>query len=296
MTPSRLSGADRQSTAVAVSASAFPNAGSASALVLARADQFADALAGGPLAAAKHAPLLLTSSGSLDAVTSAEIQRVLPKGGTVYLLGGTSALSDAVANAITAMGDVPTRVAGADRFATAVAIAGVMGNPSTVFEASGINFPDALSAVPAAVATHGAILLTNGGAQAAATSAYLTAHATSRYAVGGPAAYADPSAIGIAGADRYATSDAVALAFFPTTTGVSVASGANFPDALAAGPVAGSAKQPVLLVPESGALPEPITSYLATHAGGIASAQAFGGTAAVADAVLSEIAQSVATG
>src|SRR5450755_2306217 len=296
VTPTRLSGADRQSTAVAVSASAFSGTGSASAVVLARADQFADALAGGPLAAAKHAPLLLTSSGSLDAVTSTEIQRVLPKGGTVYLLGGTSALSDAVANAITTLGDVPTRVAGADRYATAVAIAGVMGNPTTVFEASGVNFPDALSAVPAAAALHGAILLTNGGAQSAATSAYLTAHAISRYAVGGPAAFADPSAIGIAGADRFATSDAVALAFFPTTTGVSVASGANFPDALAAGPVAGAANLPVLLVPSTGALPEPITSYLTPHAGGIASVQAFGGTSAVADSVVLEAARSVATG
>jgi putative cell wall-binding protein len=295
-TPTRVSGADRQSTAVAVSASAFPNAGSATAVVLARADDFADALAGGPLAAAEHAPLLLTSSDSLDAVTAAEIQRVLPKGGTVYLLGGTSALSDAVANAITAMGDVPSRVAGADRYATAVAIAGVMGNPTTVFEASGTNFPDALSAVPAAVATHGTILLTDGAAQSASTASYLSAHATSRYAVGGPAAYADPSAIGIAGADRYATSDAVALAFFPTTTGVSVASGANFPDALAAGPVAGAATQPVLLVPGTGALPEPITSYLTTHAGAIASVRAFGGTTAVADSVLNEVAQSVATG
>jgi hypothetical protein len=296
VTPTRVSGADRQSTAVAVSVSAFPSAGSASAVVLARADDFADALAGGPLAAAKHAPLLLTSSGSLDAATAAEIQRVLPTGGTVYLLGGTSALSDAVANAITAIGDVPTRVAGTDRYATAVAIAGVMGNPTTVFEASGINFPDALSAVPAAVAARGAILLTDGPARTPASFAYLTAHATTRYAVGGPAEAADPSAIGIAGPDRYATSDAVALAFFPTTAGVSVASGANFPDALAAGPVAGAANQPMLLVPATGALPEPITSYLTTHAGGTASVQAFGGKTAVADAVLHEIAQSVATG
>jgi putative cell wall-binding protein len=239
---------------------------------------------------------LLTSSGSLDAVTAAEIERVLPKGRTVYLLGGTSALSDAVANAISAVGDVPTRVAGADRYATAVAIAGVMGNPTTVFEASGTNFPDALSAVPAAVAAHGAILLTDGAAQTAATSAYLNAHATSRYAVGGPAAFADPAAIGLAGADRYATSDAVALAFFPTATGVSVASGANFPDALAAGPVAGAADQPVLLAPVSGALPEPISSYITTHAGAIASVRAFGGTTALADAVLNEVAQLVAGG
>lgn len=289
-TPARISGASRQATAVAVSQAALPSAGSASAVVLARADDFADALAGGPLAAAKHAPLLLTSSGSLDAVTKAEIQRVLPKGGTVYLLGGTSAISDAVATAITALGDVPQRISGSDRYGTAVAIAAAMGNPTTVFEASGVNFPDALSAVPAAVANHGAILLTDGAAPAAVTTAYLTAHATTRYAIGGPAAYADPSAIGIAGANRYATSDAVALAFFPDATGVSVASAATFPDALAAGPVAGAANRPVLLVPPSGALPEPVTSYLTTHAATITSVQAFGGTSALADAVLSELA------
>jgi hypothetical protein len=290
VTPSRVFGADRQATATAVSQTAFPAVGSASAVVLARADVFADALAGGPLAAAKHGPLLLTSSASLDAMTKSEIQRVLPAGGTVYLLGGTSALSDAVAAAITAIGDVPVRVAGADRYGTAVAIAGAMGNPTTVFEASGTNFPDALSAVPAAVATHGAIVLTNGAAPAAATSAYLSAHATTRYAIGGPAAYADPSAIGIAGADRYATSDAVALAFFPAATGVAVASAASFPDALAGGPVAGTAGQPVLLVPASGTLPEPISSYLGTRAGEVTSVQAFGGVNAVTDGVLSEVA------
>jgi len=257
---------------------------------LARADDFADALAGGPLAAAKHAPLLLTSSGSLDAVTSAEIQRVLPKGGTVYLLGGASALSNAVPTAITALGDVPQRIAGTDRYGTAVAIAGAMGNPSTVFEASGVNFPDALSAVPAAVANHGAILLTDGTAPATVTTTYLTAHATTRYAIGGPAAYADPSAIGIAGADRYATSDAVALAFFPGATGISVASAASFLDALAAGPVAGLAQNPVLLVPPSGALPEPVTSYLTTHATTITAVKAFGGTSAITDAILNEMA------
>ena len=127
------------------------------------------------------------------------------------------------------MGDVPTRVAGADRYATAVAIAGAMGNPTTVFEASGTNFPDALSAVPAAVALHGAIVLTNGSAQAAATSTYLAAHATSRYAVGGPAAYADPVCDRHRGRGSVRDSDAVALAFFPTTAGVLGRIGANFP-------------------------------------------------------------------
>jgi putative cell wall-binding protein len=285
----RLAGANRQATAVAASIAQFPTTGSASAVVLARADTFADALAGGPLAAAKHAPLLLTSSTSLDDLTKAEIQRVLPAGGTVYLLGGTSALSDAVAASVTALGDVPVRVSGADRFATAIAVADAMGDPTTVFEASGANFPDALSAVPAAIAQHAAILLTNGSAQATATSAYLTAHATTRYAVGGAAAWADPTAIALAGADRYATSQAVALAFFPNPTGISLASATAFPDALAAGPLAGTAGQPVLLIPPSGVLPEPVTAYLTTHAATLASVHAFGGTSALGNSVLAEI-------
>ncbi|HEX7105874.1 MAG TPA: cell wall-binding repeat-containing protein [Acidothermaceae bacterium] len=292
-TPVRVFGADRQSTAVAASKLAFPTAGSASAVVLARADLFADALAGGPLAAAKHAPLLLTSTNTLDSVTADEIKRVLPAGDAVYLLGGTSALSDAVANAVTALGGVPVRVFGADRFGTAVAVADAMGDPSTVFEASGTNFPDALSAVPAAIAQHAAILLTNGSAQASATAQYLTAHASARYAVGGPAAWADPTAIGIAGADRYATSQSVALAFFPDAKGVALASGATFPDALAAGPVAGASAEPVLLVPSSGALPEPITAYLSTHAGLISAVHAYGGASAVNDTVLAEVASAL---
>jgi len=292
VTPTRISGPNRQGTAAAVSQTAFPTDMSASAVVLARADVFADALAGGPLAAAKHAPLLLTSPGSLDDVTKAEILRVLPKGGTVYLLGGTSALSENVASQIRALGDVPTRVAGADRFATAVAIANTLGNPTTVFEASGVNFPDALSAVPAAVVTRGAILLTNGSSQVSATASYMTAHAGSHYAVGGPSSWADPSAIALAGSDRYATSEAVALAFFPSAAGAGVASGVSFPDALAAGPVSGISGDPILLVPTSGALPEPIGAYLSTRVGTLGSVQAFGGPTVISDDVLHEVAAS----
>jgi len=292
--PTRVFGADRESTAVAASASAFPAAGSASAVVLARSDAFADALTGGPLAAAKHAPLLLTSPGALDATTKTEIGRVLPTGGTVYLLGGTSALSDAVASAVTALGDVPMRIAGADRFATAVAIAGALGNPTTVFEATGLNFPDALSAVPAAITVHAAILLTDGSAQASVTATYLSAHSGPRYAIGGAAAWADPAATAFAGTNRYDTSAAVAYAFFPKATAASVADGENFPDALAGGPLAGVAGQPMLLVNPVGSVAEPVAAYLFTHAGEATAVRAFGGSAAVTQRSLDDVARVLA--
>ncbi len=294
ISPRRVFGPDRQSTAVAASVSAFPSAGSASTVVLARADGFADALAGGPLAAANHAPLLLTSSGSLDEVTRAEIQRVLKPGGTVYLLGGTTALSASIASAVTALGDEPARLAGADRFGTALAIAHALGDPRTVFEADGSTYADALSAVSAAVATHGVVLLTSGPTASSTTSTYLRAHPGVHYAVGGPAAAADASAIALVGADRYATSAAVARAIFPNAAGISIASGVNFPDALAAGPIAGATGEPMLLVPADGSLPASIGAYLATRDGLALSTSVFGGPAAVADDVVQEVATAMA--
>jgi hypothetical protein len=45
-----------------------------------------------------------------------------------------------------------------------------------------------------AFATHGVILLTAGGKLPSATANYLAAHRGIHYAVGGPAAVADPSA------------------------------------------------------------------------------------------------------
>ncbi len=141
--PVRIAGADRFGTADAALAAEFPTAGSAGAVVLATAANYPDALIGTALAAAKNAPLLFVS-GSLSASTKADIVRVLPAGGTVYLLGGTAAIPDSVKTALTALGFTVTRYAGTDRYGTALAVAAGMGNPSTVFLATGTNFPDAL--------------------------------------------------------------------------------------------------------------------------------------------------------
>jgi putative cell wall-binding protein len=235
----------------------------------------------------------LTSPTSLDAATAAEISRVLKPGGTVYLVGGTAALGPSIASAISAQGFAPVRVSGADRFGTALAIAAKLGNPSTIFEADGEGFADALSAVPAAIVKHGAILLTGGSAQTSATAAYLRAHPGLHYAVGGPAATADPAATALVGADRYATSAAVALAIFPDATALSVANGATFPDALAAGPIAGAAGEPLVLVAPTGNLPEPASAYLGTRGTSVSTIQVFGGAAAVSDAVMSEVADAL---
>jgi hypothetical protein len=258
--------------------------------VLTRADDFPDALAGTPLAAKVGGPLLLTSRTALDPGVKAEILRAAPVGSTVYILGGPSAINLDVDKAVTALGDVPERVYGADRYATAVAIAHELGDPSTVFEATGLNFPDALAAGPAAVKTGGAILLTAGQKQSAATAAYLAAHAAGpRYALGGPAAAADPSAQAFIGTDRYDTAAQVADQFFPAATAIGVATGQAFPDALSAGYNLGAKQVPLLLVPSIGALPAPVVTEMLFDFATVRDAIVFGGTSAVSDGVATQV-------
>ncbi len=292
----RVSGATRIDTAIAVSKDEFPTSGSAKAVVLARADNFPDALAGGPLAASVGGPLLLTSSGALDVAVKAEIQRVAPAGSTVYILGGTAAIAAGVETTVTGIGDLPKRVAGADRFGTAVAIADQIGDPTTVFEATGTNFPDALAGVPAAIKTGGVILLTNGKQQSTATAAYLAAHpGGTTYALGGPASAADPSAAPLAGDDRFSTAVAVAEQFFADSTTIGVATGFNFPDALAAGPDLAAKNAPLLLVPSAGALADAPTFHLLAVSDTTTKALVFGGSVSVSDDMAAQVGNLVGT-
>jgi hypothetical protein len=99
----RIAGSDRIATAVAVSRDSFPN-GNAGAVVLATATDYPDALVGAPLAAAVNAPLLLTSGTTVTDATLSEIARVLPVGGTVYLLGGPAAIPTSVSSELVAAG------------------------------------------------------------------------------------------------------------------------------------------------------------------------------------------------
>jgi putative cell wall-binding protein len=287
---SRIAGATRFQTAIAASQDQFATAGSAHAVVLTRADTYPDALAGGPLAAKVGGPLLLTSSASLDAGVQAEIIRVLPAGGTVYILGGTSAVSTSVETTITGLGFAVKRVAGADRFATAVAVADQMGDPTTVFEATGLNFPDALAGGPPAIKSGGVILLTNGSTQSTATAAYLAAHPGGKhYALGGPAAAADKTATPLVGDDRYSTAAGVADTFFPAAPMVGVATGTTFPDALAAGPDLAAKGAPLLLVAPTGPVPEGTTAVMLALSASVKSAVVFGGTASVSDDVSAQL-------
>lgn len=256
----RLSGEDRLKTAVAISGATFPAEGSAQAAVIARADDFADALAGAPLAAAEGGPLLLAQGDALADVTARELQRALPAGSTVHLLGGDAALGNGISRDVQRLGFRAERHAGPDRFATAADVARQLPPSEGAIVASGTSFADALAASAPAARDGLPILLTAADHLPESTAAMLVQRDASVVTiVGGPAAVGDgvEEDLGqlaraverLAGDDRYATAVAILESFYDEPSAVSLASGADFPDALAGTVHAASLDQPLLLTP-----------------------------------------------
>lgn len=157
------------------------------------------------------------------------------------------------------------RIAGASRYSTAIAISNAgFPDPVTsvpvVFVASGTNFPDALSAGPAAAKLGGPLLLTSPTALPSEVTAEINRlNPDSIVVVGGTGSVSAsvysalsglaPEIERLGGADRYATSLIVSEYAFPSATTAFVADGAGFADALAAGAAAGAYDAPVVLVP-----------------------------------------------
>jgi hypothetical protein len=295
--PNQIYGIDAIGTAIAISQQEFPASDSAQGVVLCRSDFFSDCLVGGPLAADINGPLLITPgaalSNAIDPRVDAEIERVLPVGGTVYILGGNLALSPNIDATLGGQGYNVIREAGVNEYATAVDVAQAEGNPSTIFEATGLSFYDALSSVPAAIKAHAAILLTEGSRESLETFAYLLSEpGDTRYTIGGSLAAggADPSAFNVSGGDLFATSAAVAATFFPGASMFGVATWADFADALGGGVfmATGGRSGPLLLVNPSAPLPFEILPYLASLAPGT-QAFVFGGPLAVGPDVLAAL-------
>lgn len=289
----RFSGGGRTETALLISQGFFGD-GEADAVVLSRPDIFPDALAGSPLAVQEGGPLLLTESDGLEQAVAAEIERVLPESATVYLLGGTEALSDAVFADVVDLGFSAVRYGGANRFATAAIIAETgLGSPDEVLAADGSDFPDAVSAGAAAGAIGGAVILTGADTVPAETRAYLDDQDPSAlFAVGGPAARALPDAEPVAGSTRIGTAVAVASEFFTAPPVVGIATGEDFPDALAGGAAVAGRGGPLLLTGQT--LDAEVRDYLVANAATIDEAFLFGGTDRLPQALEDDIAQAIA--
>lgn len=265
-TPAAMPPAVSAEAAVSVSRSSHPDG--ASTVVLARLEDYPDALASAPLAGALDAPILFTTSQALPTSTTSEIKRLAPR--TVVVLGGSSAVSAAVETHLRNLGvGRIRRLGGADRFQTArllaEAVTAETGSRHAYLAAAGpsehsAGWPDAV-AVSGLAAAHGRpILLSGHGDLPGPTRAVLRSMDTVTL-VGGTAALSRqvqeevdrlvPRVDRLAGPDRYATS--VGIAARSVAEGASpsrlwLAAGDGFSNALAAGPAAARSGGVLLLV------------------------------------------------
>jgi putative cell wall-binding protein len=261
----RISGSARYETSVALAEAAYGGTTGGS-VYIATGTNYPDALAAGPAAAKRDAPLLLTAPGSLPTAISDELTKLAPS--HVYVVGGTAAVSastyaqiESTVHAADADATIE-RVAGADRFDTARQLdADAFGtNVTTAYVATGTNYPDALAAAAAAGSQSVPVVLVNGSATSidSATTTFLSSLGVQDVTiVGGTSAVSTGIANGltaarfsvsrIAGVDRFDTAAQIAAAAFPSgTSHVYLATGTAFPDALAGSALAASQDAPLL--------------------------------------------------
>ena len=297
-----VAGTNRFKTAAEASKKAFPTAAGSEFAIVATGANWPDALGGAALAGTLKAPLLLTDPGSLSPEVVAEIDRLNVQ--EIYVLGGEAAVGPAVYNALAGTvgpGDI-RRLAGSNRYGTANLIAEEVvarrgaDYDGTAFVVTGSDFPDALAVSPIAAANGWPILLTEPTALAATTRATMESIGVSHgYIAGGETAVSAAvktqldsefgSFTRYGAANRYATAALVAGAGFEGMgmlwSRPALATGEDFPDALAGGVLQGSDYSVMLLTPKDSLHPATVAALKANR-NRVYELRILGGTAAVA--------------
>ena len=289
----RLSGATRYDTMERiVGAGGWRSGGT---VIVASGGNYPDALAASGLAGVLDAPIVLTDGNTLSVQASARLTSLAPS--RIIVAGGRAAVSDGVVAALRGICPDVERVAGETRVDTSLELYRKgSGWGSTAILATSGNFADALSVSSYAYAAKAPVFLVDPGtgltrAQKAALGTFGQV-----LVVGGENAVPSrhvaglPGVTRLSGATRYETSERIA----EWTTGhglgmdgVVYATGANFPDALAAGPLAGRAGAVTLLVADAHS---PAVSFSADYRGKVDRAYVVGGENAVSRATADAIA------
>lgn len=302
----RLAGDTRYDTMSRIIQAEVP--GTSEYVVVASGDNFPDALAAAPLAGALKAPIVLTSGNVLSPQAEQQITRL--KASKAVIIGGVNTISRATVSRIHGLvGSVPIRISVETRYETSLQIylqgkarLGVQWSSAESIIATGENFADALSVSAYAYAEKAPIFLANPkNGFSSETLRAISGNFRHQLVVGGENAvpelvitqlmYGTSGGVGLRvyGENRYDTSRALADYMYAHNAAVNnsvFATGENFPDALAGGPLAGRSNAMVLLAntPDS-----PSVQWAHEHSSGVNRVYLLGGASAVnratADAV-----------
>ncbi len=266
VTVSRIAGPDRFATSAAVwsDPTKYPD-GMGGTVYIASGGSFPDALGAGPAAAQDDAVLMLVEPNSVPTAVRQQIQRIAPD--EIVMVGGPGALSENVESQLQALVTNPvTRISGTDRYDTSrqiIEYAFSLTQPAdTLVVATGDNFPDALSAGPAAATRFNSpVLLVPGNGVLSSADFALIADVDPAQIVivggtGVVSASIEAQLVGtsrpvarVAGADRYATSTAINAYFFSGSGATYLAVGTGFADALSGAARAAAEGNPLYVTP-----------------------------------------------
>lgn len=258
----RISGTDGYATSAAVSAAGWPDGADTVLVASGARSNWPDSVAAAPLSRKLDAPLLLVGSSTVPTTVAEELHRLAPR--QVVVLGGEASVSETLAAEVASAAAVPTdtvrRIAGADRYETAAAIAREVGVSATgtVTLVSGTGYADALSVAGYAAKLGSPVLLSENSTLPEPTRAFLgeSADASRTLLEVGASAAAVPasetSGFGarrrLWGADSYRTNVTVVRAY-GTGTISPLAASIHYPaEALLASVYSAKTGRPLVLV------------------------------------------------
>lgn len=252
----RISGVDREQTAIEVSKKMFKDG--TNKVVLANKNNYSDVLTAAPFAKANNASLLYISSNSISKEVMSEIARLKAK--EITIIGGEKSVNEGLKKELEKRNFKVERLSGTDRYKTSAQIASklITDKTTTLEIASGENYADALSLNNAAEKDKAPILLVRVNAIDKSVEDVIKSSKASLINIaGGEKSVSENTKANIkkisnatvnrmGGADRYETSILLAK-YSGAKEVVVVASGENFADALVAAPFSAKQKGAILL-------------------------------------------------
>jgi putative cell wall-binding protein len=301
-----LAGRTRFETAVEISQKGWP--GGSGMLLIATGMNWPDALGGSVVAGWYSSPILLVEQDSIPDVVWAEINRLNPV--FAFILGGEGAVGPEVqARLQDKLGASSVlRIAGNDRYETANAMASHVIDPmgagysGMAFVATGADFPDSLAVGPVSGARLEPIFLSNPYTDTAPVALMKAKGVKEVVILGGTRAvslkveYALEEAFPgkvtrISGANRYETGADIAR--YSANRGMTwnrccIATGENYPDALAGGPFAQEISTVMLITPTN-QLHSAVKTELTANKGSISEVHYLGGTDSLSETTREQV-------
>ncbi|MGW0870365.1 cell wall-binding repeat-containing protein [Streptomyces sp. NPDC002740] len=291
-----------------------PGLMNAKSAVLVNQDDPAYAVTAPALAGRKEGPVLMTQKTGLSSTTKNELKRTLQPGKPVYLVGGTTVLDNNVLNQVKALGYVPVRLTGADRYATSVMVSKTISSaPKYVFLAGGTEYRAALSAAAAAgsdgAASAGGVVLTNGNKLTASVQSYLnslnpdktmiiTVGAAAKYALTHSSFSRWPSTYSyypISGTTDPSISVAIAMFWWSAPSQTGLAYSGSWRDGVSAAS-AMNVFGPLLWTTSAAAPSAELTSYFQRETASVHFTAAFGVNSSISPAALNTVGATMGAG